>query len=483
MASNAIAGPVSVRLPADMMTNLSGHLFRSDLDEHGAVIGASVVETERGMRLLGRRLFLAQDTIDYVPGERGYRMLTPEFVRRCVRACAEERLAYLAVHNHAGTDTVAFSGDDMASHRRGYPALLDILDGPPAGALVFAMRAAAGDIWLTDSHQVVLDDVIVTARTPQVLLPKPRRPPNISPQYDRQVRLFGDRGQDILATQKVGIVGAGGVGSLLSEYLSRLGVGHLVVIDPDRIEYTNCSRLVGARSADLNPRWIPRPIARLLGCQPALKVKIAERVAHDAQSGILFDAVNADIMDPAAAELLVDCDAIFLAADTMRARLVVNAICHQYLVPVWQAGTKVQTNAASGAVDDVFSVVRHIVPGQSCMWCSGLIDQTRLAEEGASPQQQLAQRYIEEVPAPSVITLNAVAAAYAVDDYLFTTVGLTERDTTADWIRHHPLQRHLARQRTRHEADCTECVGRLAAGRLRRLPVRAAARSTARVET
>ena len=109
MVSNAVAGTISVRLPAEMMASLRSHLFRADADEHGAVIGASVVETQRGMRLLGRRLFIAQDAIDYVPGERGYRMLTPGFVRRCVRACAEERLAYLAVHNHAGTDTVAFS--------------------------------------------------------------------------------------------------------------------------------------------------------------------------------------------------------------------------------------------------------------------------------------------------------------------------------------------------------------------------------------
>ena len=473
MASIAIDGTVSVRLPAEMMASLHAHLFRPDADEHGAVIGASVVETERGMRLLGRRLFLAQDAIDYVPGERGYRMLTPEFVRRSVRACAEERLAYLAVHNHAGADFVAFSDDDMASHRRGYPALLDILEGPPAGALVLARNAAAGDIWLTDERQIVLDHAVVTARTPQVLRPGLRRPQSASPRYDRQVRLFGDRGQDILAAQKVGIVGAGGVGSLINEYLARLGIGHLVVIDPDRIEATNCSRLVGARPADLHPRWLPRTLARRVGWQPALKVDIAQRVARDAEPGIRFEAVNADIIDPEAVELLVDCDAVFLAADTMRARLVVNAICHQYLIPVWQAGTKVQTNATSGTVDDVFSVVRYLVPGESCMWCSGLVDRTRLAEESASPRQRAAQRYIEEVPAPSVITLNAVAAAHAVDDYLFTTVGLSERDTQVDWIRHHPLRGHFARQRTRRDAGCTECADRLAAGRLRRLPVRA----------
>ena len=34
-------------------------------------------------------------------------------------------------------------------------------------------------------------------------------------------------------------------------------------------------------------------------------------------------------LQPAVAERLIDCDAIFLAAASMQARLVVNAICHQ----------------------------------------------------------------------------------------------------------------------------------------------------------
>ena len=70
-----------------------------------------------------------------MPGDRSYRMLTAAFVRRCALACAAEGLAYLAVHNHPGTDDVAFSSIEVASHRRGYPAVLDILGGPPpAGA-------------------------------------------------------------------------------------------------------------------------------------------------------------------------------------------------------------------------------------------------------------------------------------------------------------------------------------------------------------
>ena len=464
--------PVSLRLPATMMADLHRHLFPGDGDEHGAVIAASVVATDRSYRLLGRRLHRAIDGTDYVPGKRGYRMLTPEFVRRCVRACAEEGLAYLAVHNHPGTHSVAFSSVDMASHRRGYPALLDILGGPPAGALVFAENAVAGDIWLSTHRQVTLDHAVVVGRTPQVLYPSPPAPPQPDPEFDRQVRIFGDRGQHILASQKVGIVGAGGVGSLLNEYLARLGVGYLVVIDDDRLDTTNYPRLVGARPRDLAPRRIPAALARRAGWQPAPKVRIARRVARQAQLGVRFEAIAQDVTAPTAASRLIDCDAVFLAADTMRARLVVNAICHRYLIPVWQVGTKVHVDDATGQVEDLFSVVRHLVPGQTCLRCSNLIDDTRLAEEAASPQQRAAQRYIPEVPAPSVITLNAVAAAHAANDYLLTTVGLTETSTTAEWVRHHPLQRRLAHLRPRQDPACIECTGQLAAGPLAALPLR-----------
>lgn len=455
------------------MADLHRHLFPGDGDEHGAVVAASVVTTDRSYRILGRGLYRAVDGVDYVPGKRGYRMLTPEFVRRCVRACAEEGLAYLAVHNHPGADSVAFSSVDMASHRRGYPALLDILGGPPAGALVFAENAVAGDIWLSADHQVILDCAVVVGRTPQILHPSPPTPPRPDPEYDRQVRIFGDRGQHILAAQKVGIVGAGGIGSLLNEYLARLGVGHLVVIDDDRLDTTNYPRLIGARPRDLPPRWMPAAIARRVGWQSALKVRIARRVARQAQPGIRFEAIPRDITDRTAANRLIDCDAIFLAADTMRARLVVNAICHRYLIPVWQVGTKVHVDDQTGQVEDLFSVVRHLVPGEICLRCANLIDDTRLAEEAASSQQRAAQRYIPEVPAPSVITLNAVTAAHAANDYLLTTVGLTETESRAEWVRHHPLQRRLAHLRPRGNSACAECTRRLGAGPLEPLPTRA----------
>ena len=480
MAAQPVSGPWTLRLTAELMSELEAHLFPGDDDEHGAVIGAAVVSTDRGTRLLASHLFIAEDGIDYVPGRRGYRMLTAAFVRDCALACAEEDLAYLAVHCHRGRDRVAFSADDLASHARGYPALLDILDGPPVGALALARNAAAGDIWLPDGSRVALDQLTLTGRSTRCMRAAPLpRPPRASEHYDRQAQLFGDRGQALLAEQKVAVVGAGGAGSLIIEYLARLGVGELVVIDPDRIEPSNTSRIVGARRRDLRP-LITHPLmparVRAFGERHRThKATIAERVAREAHPGIVYNGYASDVTRSNAAEQLIDCDYIFLAADSMQARLLVNAVVHQYLVPGVQLGAKVQVDKSSGEVLDVFSVVRVLVPGESCLWCNGLISASGLQEEATEPGQLRQQRYVEEaeVAAPSVITLNAVAAAHAVDNYLFAVTGL-RRPCPLEWSKYFPLTGEATPEIPRRDADCRECSPRfrLAAGRGRRLPVR-----------
>ena len=472
MASSSVGGLVSLRLPPTMAAKLDAQLYPGDGEEHGAVIGAAVVETDRGYRLLGRRLFLAVEGVDYVPGDRGHRMLTAAFVRRCALACAEEGLAYLAVHNHPGSDHVTFSPTDMESHRRGYPALVDILNGPPAGGLVFARRAVAGDIWMSADYQMELDHTVVVGSSQRLWYPSPRTTRAAKPEYDRQVLLFGDRGQEILGAQKVAIIGAGGAGSLINEYLARLGVGHLVTVDFDRLDHTNYPRVVGARPRDLKPWFHSRLLARILRWQPSYKVAIAKRVAREANPSVRYEAIVGDVTEPAVAERLTDCDAMFLAADSMQARLVVNAICHQYLIPTWQVGAKV-VNDSAGAVQDMFSVIRRLIPGQSCLWCNELVNPTQLAEEAASQDQRASQRYVENVPAPSVITLNAVACAHAVDQYLFTSLGLRERSEDIHWLKYQPSTDSRTIQVPRREQDCSECQGRLGAGTLQPLPLRA----------
>jgi hypothetical protein len=471
----------SLRLTQEMMDELHGHLFPGDQDEHGAVIAASVLRTRRGTRFLGHRLFLARDGVDYVKGERGYRMLTAAFVMDTALACAELGMAYLAVHCHRGKDSVGFSADDTASHERGYPAVLDILDGPPAGALVFATNAVAGDIWLPNGRRERLEELLVAGRPVRRLHEAPQqRPEHVDERYDRQVRLFGDRGQELLSRQKVGVIGAGGAGSLIVEHLARLGVGEIVAVDPDRIEQSNLPRIVGSRRRDTRP-WLTHPrlpswlITRLARLRTS-KVAIAGRVAKQANRQVHFRGIVADVTNPKAVEELIDCDYLFLAADSMQARLVFNALVHQYLIPGVQMGVKAQVDPETGGLLDLFTVVRPLAPGRACLWCNGLIIPARLQEEATSPEQRRRQRYLddEEVPAPSVITLNAVAASQATNDFLMSITGLLEAKAI-HWSKAYPRSGEVVLENPRRSDSCGECSqqGRLGRGPTKRLPIRA----------
>lgn len=479
---SSLARPWSLLIPEGLYTRLHRHMFSGDGDEHGAVVTAGLAESDRGVRLLVREVHLARDGVDYVPGKRGYRMLKAGFINDHIDECRNERLAYLAVHNHGGGDFVAFSADDLHSHERGYPALLDIAKGMPVGALVFARNAVAGDIWLPGERRIELACGLIVGGSLRQLTPNlTTRADRRNPMYERQARLFGDAGQQILSRTKVGIIGLGGVGSLLAEFLGRLGVGEFVLADPDRAAISNLPRLTGASrfdgmawcAQDGLPQWLQSLGARL--ARP--KVNLAKRNIVRANPQARVEAIFGDFLEAEICAKFTDCDYLFLAADTMRARLLFNAIVHQYLIPGVQVGAKVQVDSASGAIVDVYGVARPVTSEAGCLLCSRLINSAKLQQEGISEIDRKRQRYVDEpdVIAPSVITLNAEAAAHAANDFLFYMTGLKSSAAPTAYRRFEPRNRRVSFDEPRKSPDCPECGGgslsRLARGDLRRLPV------------
>lgn len=451
-------------MPAGLKERLFAHLFPGDGDEHGAVIAAGVVETDRGLVLLARDLFLADDGKDYVPGKRGYRMLTGAFVTEHIRYCRDQRLSYLAVHNHGGTNRVSFSADDLASHERGYPALLDIGRGNLVGALVFAREAAAGDLWLSKTRRLPLAGAHVVGASIKRLYPEPpTRPRGVDETYDRQARLFGDAGQNLLSRLKIGVVGAGGVGSLLVFYLARLGVGHLIVVDPERIEPSNLPRVAGSTRFDartwLTARRRPEWLRRLGTRFAARKVDIMRRVVRRANPSARYEGIFGDFTMNEVAMRFRDCDYLFLSADKFQARLVFNALVHQYLISGVQVGAKVPVDRSSGALGEVYAVSRPVTPEKGCLWCNGLIPPARLQEEAATESERRAQHYVEDasVVTPSVMTLNAVASGAAANDFLFAITGLRSEDGVGDFLRFLPLKRTIRWDEPRRDRACLEC--------------------------
>jgi len=427
------------------------HLFPGDYSEHAAVIVAGWHQTTYGHRLLARELIRASEPRDYRLSARGFNALQPTFIHRAITSCRDRRLVYLAVHNHGGADSVAFSGVDLASHERGYPALLDIADGMPVGALVVADGAMELDLWLPDRTRVALEHAdVIGERRIRYFASQWQRPDRGSApgdvdtgEYARQELFLGERGQALLREATVAVVGLGGVGSIVNELLGRLGVGRLVLVDPDRIEPSNFSRIVGATSGDLS--------------KSTLKTSIAERVAREANPAASIVAIPGDVAQNNVAHALLECDYIFLAADSMRSRLVFNAIVNQYFIPGVQMGTKITVDPESRALLAAHSSVRHLTPGRGCLLCNQLVDLQLLADEWKTDQEREEQRYGMKVPNPSVVTMNAVAAAHAVNDFLMYYVGLAQPIDRTPYRRFDHLAGLVRDEIPRHDNDCSEC--------------------------
>jgi hypothetical protein len=357
------------------------------------------------------------------------------------------------------------------------------MTGRPVMALVLTQTAAAGNIWTADGVSSLSHLIVVGSRV-TTLTPDTQKGKTVSSNiYDRHARLFGDAGQEILGNLKVVIIGLGGGGSLLNEWLSRLGVGHIVGIDHDKAEPSNLPRIVGASYRDAMT-WLtlsPIPLLQRLGIiLSSYKVNIAKRVARRANPKMKYEAIPGDVSDEQIALRARDADFVFLATDTIKSRNVFNALVHQYLIPGAQIGAKVTADKRTKEVVEIFTAGRMVMPhaGGGCLQCNGLIPSVRLQKELLSEEERKAGNYIENefIQEPSVITLNVLSASQVVNDFLLMFTGLYQQDMPLKHVMSYVLSRERALADFLTNSDCTHCSdsphSRFAKGDGMRLPCR-----------
>jgi molybdopterin/thiamine biosynthesis adenylyltransferase len=229
--------------------------------------------------------------------------------------------------------------------------------------------------------------------------------------FDRNVRVLGSAGQQILAGLHAGVVGYSGTGSPVFEQLVRLGVGTVTVIDCKPMSRSNLTRLHGSGIDDIN-----RP-----------KVDIAKEYADRIGLGTTVHAIDGSVLDRAVAETLRNCDVVFVCTDDQRSRNVLSRLSYRFLIPMFNVG--VDVDVRDGQVLGVYGRLNVIGPGLPCLSCSGQVDGNRMYIESLPEEQRKAlirEGYIKDLPgeAPAVVAYTTLIGSLAVVEFLNRAFGL-----------------------------------------------------------
>lgn len=131
--------------------------------------------------------------------------------------------------------------------------------------------------------------------------------------FDRQLKLadFGEAAQQKLLNAKVLIVGAGGLGCPLLQYLVTAGVGTLGVIDGDQVQLSNLHRQILYNQEDIGKNKASVAVSKLRSLRPEASLLAYEEDLREENADALFSAYD----------LIVD------GSDNFHTRYLVNDHC------------------------------------------------------------------------------------------------------------------------------------------------------------
>lgn len=137
--------------------------------------------------------------------------------------------------------------------------------------------------------------------------------------YERNMLVdgFGEPQQELLLQSRVLVVGAGGLGSPVLQYLTAVGVGSIVVVDDDVVSLSNLQRQVLYGVDDLGKRKIDVTRSRLLSINPELKFK-----GHCCRFDVKFGLEIASGVD-----VILDC------CDNYATRSAINEVSQKLSIP------------------------------------------------------------------------------------------------------------------------------------------------------
>ena len=241
--------------------------------------------------------------------------------------------------------------------------------------------------------------------------------------YSRHILLdeLGPDAQQKFARAHALVIGVGGLGAPVAQFLAAAGVGTITLCDADCVDLTNLQRQILYATQDVGARKVDAAAKRLAAINPEVRV---ERIAARVGPAELAPLVEA-------ADVVLDC------CDNFPTRHAVNAACVRARKPL-VSGAAVRFDGQVA----VFDVRDARAPCYHCLFGEGEeIEETRCATMG--------------VFAPIVGIVGAMQAAEALK--LLAGVGepLVGRLLLVD-----ALEMRVREMRVPRDPACPVCAGR-----------------------
>ncbi len=141
-----------------------------------------------------------------------------------------------------------------------------------------------------------------------------------APDYSRQMALkqVGAKGQEALRASSVLVVGAGGLGVPVLQYLAGAGIGRLGIVDGDVLEASNLHRQTWYALADCGKPKAALAAERIRALNPEVRVETL---------AVRLEPANAEQLC-AAYDLVLDC------SDNFTTKFLLNDLAHRLAKPV-----------------------------------------------------------------------------------------------------------------------------------------------------
>lgn len=338
-----------------------------------------------------------------------------EIVEDEIKQAMAENLVILKIHSHP--DGLAyFSSQDDESDLSFYNSIFGW--GQSTDGHISAFMQPDGMIVARKLNEGIsftnLDKVSIVGDTIQHFV----HPDNSTLEIDKEIHIrniqaFGDHTMSLLKGMSVAVVGCSGTGSPLIEQLVRLGVGEIVLVDFDKVEFKNLNRILNSSILDAKSQRLKVDV-------------IADRINWMGLGTVVKTIPENICSSRQAIKTIASTDFIFGCSDSAECRDILNRISTFYLVPYLDLGVVLIPNL-SGGISKIAGAVHYIQPKGSSLLSRGVysleeVDEEVMKRQNNDQYEQLKNegylRGLTTEESPAVISINMYASSIAVNEFL-----------------------------------------------------------------